>query len=590
MFISELESIPPPLQHTDIVLCDDSWQGSEPQQALVFNEQDLDDLNDSGIEEEASYGPRKFANENTQSGLKPVPLYAVVKKSSVDRSNANVTTEGQATEPFYHILEGPGNDSEASEENWEEQIKTARFYQSLMQCKQDIPEGKNETSNQENMHGLTEGHVMSRNSIYQSLSPPKRDNVSNEKLDLTEDESNRVKNVQKGSTGFYQPLLNRSEGRSRLHLHSDRPRSVSGVYQPLRSDSDNIEPLVRCFSAPTQENPGNVHPMRPRSGNEEGLSEPIYHTVDDDDDSDRCPLNLDVPGSSFPSSGRRTSQGSLTAQQRTIHEPLYIAVQVTPTQSRRTFNGKQEPRYSPSPVRKNAATLKPTSRGHRKNFSDVGRAFPITVVSMGADGRSPPTVHDRCPTNPLPLRLGHRRNRSDAGLCPIDLSQKNAAERPTLSESSLSATTVPQESGDTSSSVGRRSVSPLPRHLGHRRIRSDAGFCPVNYSQGNVSHRGDTSANETKGSGAITNPRTEGTSPPVKRPRESQLARHIGQRRNRSDIGIGTVELGQGNGSRRMTSVSDSGLPQTPSLGSPETSVFSRSATDATHCRVYIGP
>ena len=208
---------------------------------------------------------------------------------------------------------------------------------------------------------------------------------------------------------------------------------------------------------------------------------------------------------------------------------------------------------------------------------------------MGADGRSPPTVHERCPTNPLPLRLGHRRNRSDAGLCPIDLSQKNAPERPTSSESSLSATTVPQESGDTSSSVGRRSVSPLPRHR-HRRIRSDAGFCPGNYSQGNVSHRGETSANETKGTGAISNPPTEGTSPPVKRPRESQLARHIGQRRNRSDIGIGTVELGQGNGSRRMTSISDSGLPQTPSLGSPETSEFSRSATDATHCRVYIGP
>lgn len=590
MFISEPESLPPPLQHTDIVLCDDSWQGSEPEQALVFNEQDLDDLNDSGMEEEASYGARKFANENTQSGLKPVPLYAVVKKSSGDRSNAKVTTEGQATEPFYHILEEPGNDSEASEENWDERIKTASFYQSLMQCKQDIPEGKHWTSNQENVHGFTEGYVMSRNSIYQSLSPLKHDDVSNEKLDLTEDESNRVKNVQKESTGFYQPLLNRSEGRSRLHAHSDRPRSVSGVYQPLRSDSDNIEPLVRNFSAPAQENPGNVHPMRPRSGNEECSSEPIYHTVDDDDDSDRCLLNLDDPGSSFPSSGRRTSQGSLTSQQRTIQEPLYIAVKVTPTRSRRTFNAKQEPRYSPSPVRKNTATLKPTSRGHRRNFSDFGRAFPVMVGSVGADSRSPPAVHERCPTSPLPLRLGHRRNRSDAGLCPVDLSQKNAPERPTSSESSLSATKIPRESGDTSSSVGRRSVSPLPRHLGHRRIRSDAGFCPVNYSQGNVSHRGETSANETKGTGVITNPRTEGTSPPVKRPRESQLIRHIGQHRNRSDIGIGTVEPGEGNASRRMTSISDSGLPQTPSLGSPETGEFSRSATDATHCRVYIGP
>lgn len=590
MFISELESIPPPIQQTDVVLRDHSWQGSEPEQALVFNKQDLHDLNDSGKEEEASYSPRKFANENTQGELKSVHLYAVVKKSSVDRSNANITPEGQATEPFYYILEGPGNDSKTSGENGDERIKTASFYQSLMQCKQDIPKDKNATSNQENVHGFTDGHDMSRNSIYQSLSPPKGDNVSNEKLNLTEDESHVVKNVQKESKGFYEPLLNRSEGPSRLHLYSDRPRSVSGVYQPLRSNSDNIEPLVRRFSAPEQENPRNVHPMRLRPGNEEGLSEPIYHTVDDDDKSDRCPLSLDDPGSPFPSSGRRTPQGSLSAQQRTIHEPLYIAVQVTPTRSRRTFSSKQEQRYSPSPVRKNIATLKPTFRGHRRNFSDVGRAFPITVSNMGADGRSPPAVPERRATNPLPLRLGHRRNRSDAGLCPIDLSQKNAPERPTPSERGLSATIIRQESGDTSSSVGRLGVSPLPRHLGHRRIRSDAGLCPVYYSQGNVSHRGETSASETEGTGAITNPRTEGTSPPIKRPKETQLVRHIGQHRNRSDIGIGTVEPGKGNGSRRMTSISDSGLPQTSSLGSPETGEFSRSATDATHCRVYIGP
>ena len=312
-------------------------------------------------------------------------------------------------------------------------------------------EQKNLTKNEDT------GELLSlNNGFYQSLSPPQHGNFLNDEFDLTS-EDNEASKLSKTN---YQPLLHRNH--SHLLAHSDRPRSVSGFYQPLRGSPRNTVPLIRSSSAP------HALPKSFTSRNEQGTTDPVYQAVVDEE---RCPLNVDDPGSSFPPSGQRSSLANPVAQIRTINEPTYVAVQVSPSrQNRRTFSSENEPRYSPSPCRKNPSTLQRTGanvpRGHRRNRSEGGRTLSIIVNPSGEAGSSPP--------------------------------------------------------------VGVRPPSALSRHPGHRRNRSDIGLCPIDHSQERLS--------------------------------------------------------------RRLTSISDSGIPRSPSLGSPGTQEFPRSASDTTHCRVHIGP
>ena len=160
-----------------------------------------------------------------------------------------------------------------------------------------------------------------------------------------------------------------------------------------------------------------------------GWTEPVYQAVTDEQ---RCPLNLDDPSSSFPLTGRSSPWASPVAQRRTIYEPTYVAVHVRPSrQNRRTCHRQHEPRYSPTPCRKSPSTLQlPASnslRGHRRNFSDGGRALSA-IVNPSSTGSSGPSVGPR-PPSALPCHLGHRRNRSDVGLCPIDRSQEHLSRR-----------------------------------------------------------------------------------------------------------------------------------------------------------------
>lgn len=365
-------------------------------------------------------------------------------------------------------MEEPGDDwdDSAQGETGVDRAKTASFYQSLTQCYQGATEEENVTRNENCAHGYLEELISSSAGLYQSLTPPNNENMLNDSDSLTSEvelnQDRRNKNESSSSpTGIYQPLVSNSEKQSHLSLKSERPRSVSGTYQPLRR---RPVPFVRCWSAPQQGLTSQAPSDSTRPANRQAETEPIYQTVDEEE---RCPLNLDDPGSSFLPSPRRTPRVSPVAQRRSIQEPLYMAVQVSPSRpNRRACHSEKEPRYSPSPGRKNPSTLNPPVRGHRRNFSDGGRALSLMVNNPAAEDTSPP--------------------------------------------------------------VERRAPSPLPRHLGHRRNRSDIGLCPI--------------------------------------------------------------DRGQENHSRRLTSISDSGLPRTPSLGSLGTGEYLRSASDTTHCRVHIGP
>lgn len=371
-------------------------------------------------------------------------------------------------EPFYHVLEGPGGDcsNTIQGEPGNEKAKTASFYQPLML---HVTEQENLTKNIDSGHARLEELISSNTGFYQSPTPPQHDNSLNDEFDLTSEdglneEAGNDNGVSKPSKAIYQPLLHRNH--SHLLSHSDMPRSVTGIYQPLRRSPENTAPLVRSSSAP-QGTLSHALPQSLTSRNTQGNTDPVYQAVADEE---RCPLNLDDPSCSFPPTARRSPLVSPVAQRRTINEPTYVAVQVRPSrQNRRTFHSENEPRYSPSPSRKNPSTLqRPGSnapRGHRRNFSDGGRALSTMVNPSGAEDSSPP--------------------------------------------------------------VGARPPSALPRHLGHRRNRSDIGLCPIDRSQEHLS--------------------------------------------------------------RRLTSTSDGGIPRTPSLGSQVTE-YPRSASDTTHCRVHIGP
>jgi len=458
----------------------------------VLIKDEPDDLTyDSGIEEETSDGlrrsPRHTEFEVSEEIVECIPLYQVVKNSkngniscqtdaknvrekSVDKTVDEDLTKVPEVEPFYHVLEGPGDDCsdtiQAKPGNGK--AKTASFYQPLML---PVTEQENLTKNVDTGHGRRDELSSSNTEFYQSLTPPQHDNSLNDKLDLTSEVglNEKLGNDNKASEpsrANYQPLLHRNL--SNLLPHSDRPLAVTGIYQPLRGSPENTVPLIRSSSAP-QSTLSHALPQSLTSRNEQGNTDPVYQAVADEE---RCPLNLDDPNISFPPTERRSPLVSPVAQRRTINEPTYMAVQVVspPRQNRRTFNSETEPRYSPSPCRKNPSTLqRPGSnapRGHRRNRSEGSRTLSATVNPSGGARSSPP--------------------------------------------------------------VGARPPIALPRHLGHRRNRSDIGLCPIDRTQ-------------------------------------EQL-------------------------SRRLTSTSDSGIPRTPSLGSPGTQEYPRSASDTTHCRVHIGP
>lgn len=344
-------------------------------------------------------------------------------------------TQAPGIEPFYHVLEGPGDDnSDIFQENpGNDKEKTADFYQPLI-----LPatEEENLTKNVDNGHGWLEGLSSSNCGYYQSLTPPQYDNVWNDKSDLTSEVglNEKADNENEGiepSKANYQPLLHRNH--SHLLSHSVRPRAVTGTYQPLRGSPKNTVPLARSSSAP-QSTLSHVLPQALTSRKD---TEPVYQAVADEE---RCPLNLDDPSCSFSTTGRHLPLVSLVAQRTTINEPTYVAVQVRPSrQNRRTFKNQNEPRYSPSPCRKNLSTLQcpdsSASRGHRRNRSEGGRALSALVNPSGGASSSPP-VDGVSPTSALPSHLGHRRNRSDIGLCPIDRSQEQLSRRLTSTSDS----------------------------------------------------------------------------------------------------------------------------------------------------------
>ena len=456
----------------------------------VHIENDDDLTYDSGIEEEASDGLRRSPYhtgfKTSEEIVEWVPLYQTVKKSkngnlscqnditnvtkeSADKTVDEHVTQAPGNEPFYHVLEGPGDDCSDifQEKPGNDKAKTAHFYQPLI-----LPatEEENLPKNVDNGHGWLEGLSASNSGFYQSLTPPQYDNVWSDKSDLTSEvglnemADNENETIEP-STANYQPLLHRNH--SHLLSRSVRPRAVTGTYQPLRGSPKNTVPLARSSSAP-QSTLSHVVPQSFTSKNEQGNTEPVYQAVANEE---RCPLNLDDPSCSFSPTGRHFPLVSPVAQRRTINEPTYVAVQMRPPrQNRRTFKNQNEPRYSPSPCRKNLSTLQrpdsSASRGHQRNRSEGGRALSAMVNPSGGASSSPP--------------------------------------------------------------VGVRPTSALPRHLGHRRNRSDIGLCPIDRSQ-------------------------------------EQL-------------------------SRRLTSTSDSGIPRTPSLGSLGTYEYPRSTSDTTHCRVDIGP
>lgn len=404
----------------------------------VLIEDEPDDLiYDSGIEEEAD----SFQRSPDHSGFKSVnkvingnTFCQDENKTSVgkslDRTNDGDVTKVQAAEPLYHVLEGfPGDCSGTiQEETGNEKPKTENFYQTLMPNYQGEPEESNFARNTNGGHDLE--LLPSRIGLYQSLTPPNHEVLNNEHNVNTESDVNGEAEGKKKATetgeGIYQPLLHKNQ--SHLHSHNDRPRSVTGIYQPLRSSREREAPIVRCSSAPQ----GSLSQITPRSRisvNGQDDTEPFYQTVTDEQ---RCPLNLEDPSGSFPRTERSSPRASPLTQRRTIHEPTYEAVHWrTSTRNRRACHSEHEPRYSPSPCWHNPATLQlPVSnypRGHRRNLSDGSRALPA-MVNSSSTGSSRPPFGSR-PPSALPRHLGHRRNRSDIGLCPIDGSQEHLSRR-----------------------------------------------------------------------------------------------------------------------------------------------------------------
>ena len=395
---------------------------------------------DSGIEEECSESLRRSPEQSgfETEGRPPENISDGTRNSRKkvlgENSGMNETSV-QGDEPLYQVLEGPADGCSGNSEREtgieDERAKSASFYQSLRRNHQNSTNDGNLITNVDTEDSSPDEMTSSSAGVYEPLSPPKQVNKS------SEIGSNKVIDNEKeaagSSQGIYQPLLNRHQ--SRLLSNIDRPRSVTGIYQPLTPSPGRGGPFIRCWSAP-QGTLSQVPPQPLSSVSRQGESDPVYQIVDDEQ---RCPLNLDDPASVFPRSPRRSPRASPVAQRRTIHEPTYVTVHMRPSrQNRRLCNSEHEPRYTPPPCRKSSPTLHPpgsnTRRGHRRNFSDGGRALSAILNSANAESPSPPV--ERRPLVVLPRHLGHRRNRSDIGLCPIDRSQEHPSRRLTSASDS----------------------------------------------------------------------------------------------------------------------------------------------------------
>lgn len=421
-----------------VVIKDEQTTGVLQDEIRVLIEDEPDDLiYDSGTEEASDSFQRSPDHSRVESVNKVINSNTFCQDEtktsvgkSLDRANNGGVTKFQAVEPLYHVLEGfPGDCSGTiQEETGNEKPKTENFYQTLMPNYQSEPEEINFARNANCGHDLK--IIPSSIGLYQPLTPPNHEVLNDEHNVNSESDVHGEAEGEKKATetciGIYQLLLHKNQ--SHLHLHIDRLRSVTGIYQPLRSSRESVAPIVRCSSAPQ----GSLSQITPRSRisvNGEDDTEPFYQTVADEQ---RCPLNLDDPSGSFPRAERSSPRASPLMQRRTIHEPTYEAVHVrASTHNRRTCHSEDEPRYSLSPCWHNPATLQlPVfnfRRGHRRNLSDGSRALPA-MVNSSSTGSSRPPFGSR-PPSALPRHLGHRRNRSDIGLCPIDRSQEHLSRR-----------------------------------------------------------------------------------------------------------------------------------------------------------------
>ena len=429
LFISGLTIISPPTHGTNDALQEYLFPSFELEQSPTLTNSESEDLNDSGMEEEISGNIQKLGIpiESIAKNCIKENISCRLDNRAQDKNNGEVLIEGRGTEPLYHVLERPGDGRRNQGETEDDKGEAGNFYQSLRQGYQDTTEDEHRRISGHCPHGYLKELISSSTELYQSLTPPNHDNVLNDVPNLNQDN----KDSASPSQGIYQSLSLNSEGQSHLLLNNERPRSISGIYQPL-----NKTPFARCWSAPQKTSKSQVTPESTRPANPQAESEPIYQTVDE---QERCPLNLDDPGSSIPHGRRRTPRASPLEQRRTIQEPLFIAVEVRPSPpNRRICRNEHEPRYSPSPCRKSSPTPHRSVRGHRRNFSDGGRAVSSMVNTAGREGTSA-SAERRAP-NALPhhLGLGHRRNRSDVALCPIDRSEESVTRRLTsVSDSGL---------------------------------------------------------------------------------------------------------------------------------------------------------
>ena len=313
----------------------------------------------------------------------------------------------QAAEPLYYVLEEPGG-------YWGSSLDRETGlggYQSLVQRKSTAIAQMDSTGDEDRGGGFAERFVSYER--YHSLTPLNHD-------DALKDESSFE--VAMFPPSKYQALLH-EHSMPQLSTHQDWPRSISGVYQPLARSLHRHSSLLQRSEEDTQRLI-QIYPESEGSVKGEVFTEPIYDALDDEE---RCPLNYDEREISFSQKGRRSPPPSALDGRRALQEPTYMAVHVgsSQTHGRGSVRSAREPRYSPTPGRKQVldANIPP---GHRRSLSDSGH----TLYAV---------VHDSSPerSNHVPVRNGqgdtghnasspghreHRRNVSDIGRCPIDLS------------------------------------------------------------------------------------------------------------------------------------------------------------------------
>ncbi|PFX28628.1 hypothetical protein AWC38_SpisGene6636 [Stylophora pistillata] len=393
-------------------------------QIRVLIENELDELvYDSGIEEESSKSlrrsPSQFGLEPDRGSSECIP----------DRTlSLNETSLVQEGEPFYHVLEGPGTECSTLRDtgNENERVKSASIYQPLRINHQNSPQQGilvDDTDTEDET-------ILSSSGIYQPLTPSKQVMLDDESKVSSQGGLDEIIDHETKASGspkaMYQPLLDRHK--ARLLSNTDRPRSVTRIYHPLTASPESEGCPKRRCTAP-QDTLLQVLPQTPKSEIRQGETDPIDQTVADEQ---RCPLNMDEPSSVSPRSPRHSPRPSSQEQRRTIHEPTYVTVNVRPSrQNRRLCNSEHDPRYTPPPCRKNPFPIHPSVSnapvGHQRISSDGGRALSAILHHVNADNSSPPG--GRRPLSVLPRHLGHRRNKSDIGLCPVDQRQKHTSRQ-----------------------------------------------------------------------------------------------------------------------------------------------------------------